>query len=47
MMPSDFAVLRLVRCSIGKSAGFVPYVQHSAPAQCVAIWRDFVRSSRT
>jgi hypothetical protein len=22
------------------------YVQHSAPAQCVAIWREFVRSSR-
>jgi pimeloyl-ACP methyl ester carboxylesterase len=22
------------------------YVQHSAPARCVAIWRDFVRSSR-
>jgi pimeloyl-ACP methyl ester carboxylesterase len=21
------------------------YVQHSAPAQCVAIWRDFVRSA--
>src|SRR5438128_3577009 len=22
------------------------YVQHSAPAQCVGVWRDFVRSSR-
>ena len=22
------------------------YVQHSAPAECVAIWRDFVRSAR-
>jgi pimeloyl-ACP methyl ester carboxylesterase len=22
------------------------YVQHSAPAQCVAIWRDFVKTVR-
>jgi hypothetical protein len=22
------------------------YVQHSAPAQCVAIWRDFVKAAR-
>jgi pimeloyl-ACP methyl ester carboxylesterase len=22
------------------------YVQHSAPAQCVAIWRDFVKTAR-
>ena len=22
------------------------YVQHSAPAQCVGVWREFVRSSR-
>jgi pimeloyl-ACP methyl ester carboxylesterase len=25
-------------------AGASGYVQHSAPGQCVAIWRDFVKT---
>lgn len=36
----------LPRGTLVEVPGTSGYVQHSAPAQCVAIWRDFVRSSR-
>jgi pimeloyl-ACP methyl ester carboxylesterase len=36
----------LPRATLVEVPGASGYVQHSAPAQCVAIWRDFVRSSR-
>ena len=34
----------LPRGTLVQVPGASGYVQHSAPAQCVAIWRDFVRS---
>jgi pimeloyl-ACP methyl ester carboxylesterase len=37
----------LPRATLVEVPGASGYVQHSAPGQCVAIWRDFVRSSRT
>jgi pimeloyl-ACP methyl ester carboxylesterase len=36
----------LPRATLVEVPGASGYVQHSAPAQCVAIWREFVRSSR-
>jgi pimeloyl-ACP methyl ester carboxylesterase len=36
----------LSRATLVPVPGASGYVQHSAPAQCVAIWREFVRSSR-
>src|SRR6266850_1375736 len=36
----------LPRGTLVEVPGASGYVQHSAPAQCVAIWREFVRSSR-
>jgi pimeloyl-ACP methyl ester carboxylesterase len=36
----------LPRGTLVEVPGTSGYVQHSAPAQCVAIWRDFVRSTR-
>jgi pimeloyl-ACP methyl ester carboxylesterase len=36
----------LPRGTLVEVPGASGYVQHSAPAQCVAIWRDFVRSVR-
>jgi pimeloyl-ACP methyl ester carboxylesterase len=36
----------LPRETLVEVPGASGYVQHSAPAQCVAIWRAFVRSSR-
>ena len=36
----------LPRGTLIEVPGASGYVQHSAPEQCVAIWRDFVRSAR-
>jgi 3-oxoadipate enol-lactonase len=36
----------LPRGTLVEVPGASGYVQHSAPARCVAIWREFVRSSR-
>jgi pimeloyl-ACP methyl ester carboxylesterase len=35
---------RLPRGTLARVPGASGYVQHSAPAQCVAVWRDFVAS---
>jgi len=32
--------------TLAEVPGASGYVQHSAPAQCVAIWRDFVQAVR-
>lgn len=32
--------------TLAEVAGASGYVQHAAPAQCVAIWRDFVQAAR-
>ena len=36
----------LPRGTLVEVPGASGYVQHSAPARCIAIWREFVRSSR-